>query len=43
MPVGSSGRTSLLEMADVWEQLAREVAPIIQQQQQVQPDQKQEE
>jgi hypothetical protein len=26
-------------MADVWEQLAREVAPTIQQQQQVQPDQ----
>jgi hypothetical protein len=39
LPVGSSGRTSLLEMADVWEQLAREVAPTIQQQQQVQPDQ----
>jgi hypothetical protein len=30
-------------MAQVWERLAHEVAPAIQQQQQVQPDQKQEE
>jgi hypothetical protein len=39
LPVGASGRTSLLEMAEVWERLARDVDHTIQQQQQVQPDQ----
>jgi hypothetical protein len=38
LPVGASGRTSLLEMAEVWERLAREVAPTSQQQQQAQPE-----
>jgi hypothetical protein len=38
LPVGTSGRASLLEMAEIWERLAGEVSPTIQQQQQVQPD-----
>ena len=37
LPVGTRGRASLLEMAEIWERLAREHAPAIQQQQQTQP------
>lgn len=37
LPVGTSGRRSLLEMAEIWERLAQENAPAIQQQQQTQP------
>jgi hypothetical protein len=43
LPAGSSSRTSLLEMARVWERLAHEVAPTMQQQQQVQPERNDEE
>lgn len=38
LPVGASGRTSLLDMAQMWERLAREVPPTLQQQQQAQPE-----